>query len=79
MAFAMTQDGVRPTDLAICEKVSLFSNILVRSIPEIIRKGVCEVAASFLSCFNHYYILYYYLYYVSSLEVDKVFHNNETF
>lgn len=27
----------------------------------------------------HYYILYYYLYYVSSLEFDKVFHNIETF
>lgn len=44
---------------------------------EILSRSVCEVAA-FWSCFNHYYILYYYLYYVS-LEFDKVFHNIETF
>lgn len=40
---------------------------LVGCNPEIIQ-SVCDVAASFKSCVNHYYILYYYLYYVSNLK-----------
>lgn len=58
---------------AICE---FFFSSLAGCNPEM---SVCEVAVSFISCFNHYYILYYYLYYVWSLEFDKVFHNVETF